>query len=95
MLIRNPRLVSMESCARKMEGNFTGSLGTLNVHFLGGRDVAKWGEDIPREGKGQGWGGGGGAGGKRKVCQNLFAYSILNSAILLKTFSQSSLMTEK
>ena len=36
MLIRNPRLVSMESCARKMGGNFTGPLGTLNVHFLGG-----------------------------------------------------------
>ena len=54
MLIRNPRLVSMESCARKMGGNFTGPLGTLNVHFLGGRDVAKWGEDIPREGKGRG-----------------------------------------
>ena len=40
-------------------------------------------------------GGGRGGGGKGKVCQNLFAYSILNSAILLKTFFQSSLMTEK
>ena len=42
-----------------------------------------------------GKGGGGGGGGKGKVCQNLFAYSILNSAILLKTVLQSSLMTEK
>ena len=78
MLIRNPRLVSMESCARKMGGNFTGPLGTLNVHFLGGRDVAKWGEDIPREGKGRG--GGGGGGGQRQslskfVCLFNFKFS--------------------
>ena len=66
MLIRNPRLVSMESCARKMGGNFTGPLGTLNVHFLGGRDVAKWGEDIPREGKGRGGGRGRGRVAKAK-----------------------------
>ena len=46
-------------------------------------------------GKGAGGGEGEGEGGKGKVCQNLFAYSILNSAILLKTVLQSSLMTEK
>ena len=57
-----------------------------------------WGEGRSKMRSGHtqgGKGGGGGGGGKGKVCQNLFAYSILNSAILLKTVLQSSLMTEK